>query len=652
MKKYLATILLFITLPGMTYAQSGSKIDSLRHELSIATHDSTRAHFMNRLSNYYRANRPDSAIFYANEALILARNINAPELEVQALALSTLVQIYIGNDSRALQLNLEAIKIAELIALKNPGLFVQSGRIYEMSGNYSKALEESRKAKTMADSINHNFFMVLARARMAEMFLFMDQLDSAIYYGHMAEDYAEKNSGAGYFSKHALGQIYFKKGDMERALKFLREALQSSQVNFLIYNSLYKMAKVYQEIGEADSSAYYANKSLNTSMEGQLYKYIMEANILLSEIYEGSEPEKALQYSKSAFAYRDTLDNFTKNATLEAFFDFDEQERISEIEKATASYENKVQRLWIFSIAGALLSALFVAFILFRNNKNKQKANALLHEQKEEIQSTLEQLRSTQSQLIQSEKMASLGELTAGIAHEIQNPLNFVNNFSEVSGELVGELEDELNMNNPDVARQIAADLKQNLDKISHHGERASGIVQGMLQHSRKGDQSKEPTDINVLAEEYLRLAYHGLRAKDKFFNAEFNADLDANLPNINVISQDIGRVFLNLINNAFYAVSKKYKRDLNGYKPNVVISTKSTDNSVTIKIKDNGDGMPKEIKDKIFQPFFTTKPAGEGTGLGLSLSYDIITKGHGGQLQVETEEGQGTEFKITLPYN
>jgi signal transduction histidine kinase len=202
------------------------------------------------------------------------------------------------------------------------------------------------------------------------------------------------------------------------------------------------------------------------------------------------------------------------------------------------------------------------------------------------------------------------------------------------------------------VAREIASDLKQNLEKIHHHGQRASGIVKGMLEHSRSGDGEKVPTDINTLADEYLRLAYHGLRAKDKTFNANFKTDFDSSLPEINVVPQDIARVLLNLINNAFYTVSKKYQRETNGYKPNVMVSTKSTDKSVTIIIKDNGDGIPQSVKDKIFQPFFTTKPTGEGTGLGLSLSYDIITKGHGGQLQVETEEGQGTEFKITLPNN
>ena len=651
MKKLITLISVLFAFQIIGLAQNSDELDNLRHELSIATNDSSRAHLMNEISDYYRANRPDSSIFYANKALILARSINAPELEINAMGLITLIQIYIGNDSKALQINLENIKVAELNALvgKKPGLFMQSGRIYEMSGNYSKALNELRSAKSIADSINHTFFMVLAPARMAEMFLFMDQLDSALYYGHMADDYAHKNSAARYFSQYALGQIYFKKGNMELALKYLREASQSSRNNFLIYNSLYQISKVFQEMGEPDSSAYYANKSLSTSMEGQLYQHITEANILLSEIYEKSEPGKALQYSKSAFAYRDTLDNFTKNATLEAFFDFDEQERNSEIEKATASYQNKVQRLWIFSIAGALLSALFVAFILFRNNKSKQKANVLLKEQKEEVQSTLESLESTQSQLIQSEKMASLGELTAGIAHEIQNPLNFVNNFSEVNNELIDELNDELSKGDIEEAKALSKDIKENEEKINHHGQRASGIVKGMLEHSRTGDGIKEPTDINALSDEFLRLAYHGLRAKDKSFNADFKTEFDESLPKINVIPQDIGRILLNLINNAFYVVDKKAKQGIEGYKPEVIVTTKMLSNSIEICVKDNGPGIPEDIKDKIFQPFYTTKPTGSGTGLGLSLSYDIV-KAHGGELKLNVKKSGGAEFNIAIP--
>ena len=280
--------------------------------------------------------------------------------------------------------------------------------------------------------------------------------------------------------------------------------------------------------------------------------------------------------------------------------------------------------------------------------EEKRKA---VEETNEALHKSLEDLKSTQSQLIQSEKMASLGELTAGIAHEIQNPLNFVNNFSEVSAELVEEMEEELEKGDIEEAKAIGGDLKENLSKINHHGHRASDIVKGMLQHSRTSSGEKELTDINILADEYLRLAYHGLRAKDKSFNADFKLELDPALPKADVIPQDIGRVLLNLINNAFFAVNQKLKEKSNDYKPLVIVSTKKLDKNIEISVQDNGPGIPDDIKDKIFQPFFTTKPTGEGTGLGLSLSYDIITKGHGGVLEIASKTEKGTIFKIELPY-
>ncbi len=301
-----------------------------------------------------------------------------------------------------------------------------------------------------------------------------------------------------------------------------------------------------------------------------------------------------------------------------------------------------------------------------------EKQNELLEtkvtQRTEALEKSLADLRATQSQLIQSEKMASLGELTAGIAHEIQNPLNFVNNFSEVSNELLDEMTANLASGNLQPATEIARDVKQNLEKILHHGKRADAIVKGMLQHSRSSSGVKEPTDINALADEYLRLAYHGLRAKDKSFNATTKTDFDPRVGNINIIPQDIGRVILNLITNAFYAVTEKKsafvnlsakatakeetpadEEKMNMYEPTVTVSTKKMNGQTEIRVSDNGNGIPSHIKDKIFQPFFTTKPTGQGTGLGLSLSYDIV-KAHGGELRLETKEGDGSEFVIELP--
>ncbi len=284
--------------------------------------------------------------------------------------------------------------------------------------------------------------------------------------------------------------------------------------------------------------------------------------------------------------------------------------------------------------------------ILFLQNETLEKQ---VKERTFELNQSFENLKSTQVQLIQSEKMASLGELTAGIAHEIQNPLNFVNNFSEVSNELMGELVDEVDKGNTGEVKIIAKDVQQNLEKILHHGKRADSIVKGMLQHSRSSSGQKEPTDVNALCDEYLRLAYHGLKAKDPSFNASFHFEPDETLPKMNVVPQDIGRVLLNLINNAFYAVNEKKGQQTDGYEPTVTVSTKKAESTIQILVKDNGNGIPQKVLYKIFQPFFTTKPTGQGTGLGLSLSYDIV-KGQGGELKVETKEGKGTVFMIVLP--
>ncbi len=294
------------------------------------------------------------------------------------------------------------------------------------------------------------------------------------------------------------------------------------------------------------------------------------------------------------------------------------------------------------------LEALIFSIAL--TDRDKERLEGLVNTRTNELNQSLQALKATQSQLVQSEKMASLGELTAGIAHEIQNPLNFVKNFSEVNSELLAELEREANKGNLEAVKGLARDIRDNEEKIVSHGKRADGIVKGMLQHSRASSGKKEPTDINALCDEYLRLAYHGLRAKDKSFNANFETHLDPAVGKVNVLPQEIGRVVLNLINNAFYAVTEKRKNTMVPYEPTVTVSTRKAGSHIEIRVSDNGTGIPEAIIKKIFQPFFTTKPTGQGTGLGLSLSYDIVTKGHGGELLLESTEGTGTEFVVRLP--
>jgi signal transduction histidine kinase len=359
--------------------------------------------------------------------------------------------------------------------------------------------------------------------------------------------------------------------------------------------------------------------------------------------------DSTVKYLELTSATKDSLFNQAKERAVQSLsFDkkLEEQEKQQAAEQAQAKYRN---RLFYYLLLAGLLILSTVAGGLWRRNVYRKKSIAQLQRQKKEIQSTLTQLKVTQSQLIQSEKMASLGVLTAGIAHEIQNPLNFVNNFSEVNRELIEELKSEIIAGNHSGIIAIANDISENEEKINRHGKRADAIVKGMLQHSQNNAGQKEPTDLNALTDEYLRLAYHGIRSREKDFNVTIKTDFDSAIGVINIIRQDIGRVLLNLYNNAFYAVDEKNRERPEEYKPAILVSTKKMVDGVEIRVMDNGNGIPQKLLDKIFQPFFTTKPTGQGTGLGLSLSYDIV-KAHGGEIKVDTGEGEYTEFIITLP--
>ena len=373
----------------------------------------------------------------------------------------------------------------------------------------------------------------------------------------------------------------------------------------------------------------------------------------------------AARYYQAATALADTLSD-AQGALQVAQFEIEQADRAQtlRIARLRESQQRDVVRArrqrWVL---GAVLTVLAliggVSFLLWRSNRRQLRANALLSQQKAEIQvqrdqttQALTELRATQAQLIQREKMASLGELTAGIAHEIQNPLNFVNNFSEVSTELLEELEEALAAGDATEVTALAADVRQNLAKITQHGQRAAGIVRGMLEHSRTSAGELQPTDLNQLCDEYLRLAYQGLRAKDKSFNATLETDFGAGLPLVTAVGADVGRVLLNLFTNAFYAVRQRQQAGEVGYQPRVGVRTLVLHQQVQIQVSDNGTGIPAAVQGKIFQPFFTTKPTGEGTGLGLSLSHDIIAQGHGGTLSVESREGEGTTFSVGLPLN
>jgi two-component system NtrC family sensor kinase len=437
-----------------------------------------------------------------------------------------------------------------------------------------------------------------------------------------------------------LGQVYEKKGDPGRAIKYYKMGAGYSGQKLDTAQGYNYLASAFKMKGETDSAVFYASKAITISLKSSLSETLIEASRTLTDLYRAKHlPDSALKYQDIMLAAKDSAFSKEKIKQMENFA-FDEQMRQQAIIEKQAQYRNSVKMYSLVAVVGVFL---VLAIILWRNNRHKQQAN-------EQIQKTLAELKATQTQLIQSEKMASLGELTAGIAHEIQNPLNFVNNFSDVSRELMEELNEELDKGDTKEAKAISMDVIENLGKITHHGKRADAIVKGMLQHSQSGGGAKEPTDINVLADEYLRLSYHGLRSKDKSFNAELMTNFDEKLPKVNVIPQDMGRVLLNLFNNAFYAVNQKQKTVGADYKPEVLVSISTKNGQVVIKVKDNGTGIPDAIKEKIMQPFFTTKPTGEGTGLGLSLTYDMVVKGHGGSIEVNTKEGEFTEFIIRLP--
>ena len=426
----------------------------------------------------------------------------------------------------------------------------------------------------------------------------------------------------------------------------LKEAYSTNNLEAGI-SALLGMAMMFKNENEFDSSYHYSIEALNMARRLNKPDLLLKTQTFLKDLFkEKGILDSSFKYQEVITSERDSLEKLNRISDISLA----EQQWAHEAEAQQKELQTKLK---LYGLIGSLIIFLFVAVFLYINNRQKQKLNILLHQQKNEIQRTLSELKTSQSQLIQSEKMASLGELTAGIAHEIQNPLNFVNNFSEVNREMLEELKMERlrpdEERDDDLQNDLINDVIENSEKILHHGKRADAIVKGMLQHSRKSSGQKEPTDINALADEYLRLSYHGMRAKDKSFNAEMKTDFDESLGKINIIPQDIGRVLLNLFNNAFYAVNEQKKQNSISYQPTVVVGTQECDGKIQITVRDNGNGIPQKNSDKIFQPFFTTKPTGQGTGLGLSLSYDII-KAHGGEIKVDSKEGKGSEFVIELP--
>ena len=512
-----------------------------------------------------------------------------------------------------------------------------------------------------------------------------DNAGAAAYYGKALEAAKKtKNHNLLSYTENEISWHYFINKDYEPAYLHARNAISYietipidnrsfSDSSTLVYSmgtlgSIYRDAPVtvMEKAGLKPGEQY--EESARLLLEGIKFGKTHEDPDMVSE----SMSELSLTYEKMhdyANAYKtyksfitqrdraDSLKNEKAIALKEAQLSYSHREDSLKYKQNITNAQLKQQKLQSHFFIGGMIALLVLSLFITVNYRSQRKANKLLSEQQEEItkqrdalSGAISELKSTQTQLIQSEKMASLGELTAGIAHEIQNPLNFVNNFSEVNREMVTELKEALQAGDLMEALAIADDLEQNEEKISHHGKRADSIVKGMLEHSRPATGQKQLTDLNKLTDEYLRLAYHGLRSRDKNFSAGLVTALEPNLPPSNVVPQELGRVLLNLFNNAFYAVNEKRKTAGPDYKAEVTITTASDCDHVVIKVSDNGNGIPAAIKDKIMQPFFTTKPTGQGTGLGLSLAYDIIVKGHAGTLEVDTKEDEGAEFIIILP--
>jgi len=610
------------------------------------------------ITERYLGNLGD-ALEHLMESLKISREINDSINIIEALLAMGFTYMYVEQWEDALACQQEALEICSLMndSLGIARVYNDLGVTNMSAGKLDLALKNHQAALNIRLNSTDYFYTSASYAYIGSIYKEKTMYSEAIKNYNEAFRFAEI---AGYKIRIInanldLGNIYLIISENEKALKhFIKAKEQSRENDDQIGETLasLKIAEIYLDQNKTRKALEWLQKAENVVPKtafrylGEIYRNIAKAYFQMGDYKNAYSNIMLYSQVKDSLVVAENLEKVT---TLTNRLEFENKQalRNESHEKMIQIKQKEIARQKVvrnFSLFGAFV-ILVLAIIVFIRFMEKKKLNFKLN-------ATLRNLKETQSQLVHAEKMATLGELTAGVAHEIQNPLNFIKNFSEVNADLIEELKEEINNGNIKEAKALLFDIVNNEEKITEHSNRADSIVKGMLKHSRKGTKDKQPTNINKLADEYLRLAYHGLRAKNKSFNADFRLDSDENLQKVNVIPQDIGRVFLNLINNAFYACSEKARQNPNGYKPEVIVSTREIDNKVEIRIKDNGNGISDEIKDKVFQAFYSTKPTGEGTGLGLSLSYDIITTGHGGDLQVETKVNQGSEFIIQLPIN
>ena len=556
----LCTLLLFLVSAN---AQN-KEIDSLKHLLSTEQQDTNKVKDLVNLGWAYQWNKPDSALSYGLQARKLSQQLNYIDGELKSAALLSEALNTKGNFAQALEIAQKALQLAKnngkqrLFLNARLGFNTMIGNIYSYSGDYQKALDHYLKDRNI-ESYSDKIFMGF----IGEMYYHLARFDSALFYINKSYQLDQKDS-SGHWSVpyYFMGLMETREGKYREALANYKTGLfYATGQSMAIAEGNIWIAGMFKQMGKVDSSIYYAKEALGWAQKESLTPKVMDASSLLCELYIDRNTDSAFKYQRIMLAAKDSSFSEEKIKQLQNLA-FNEQMRQQELQQTELKYRNRLN-MYIFLAGFVVLS--IVVFGLWRRNRYKQKSYALLEKQnleidrqKTRVEQTLQELKNTQSQLIQTEKMASLGELTAGIAHEIQNPLNFVNNFSDVNRELLAEMKDEIKKGNTDEVNAIADNVIDNEEKINHHGKQADAIVKGMLQHSQSSAGKKEPADLNALADEYLRLSYHGLRARDKSFKASMQTDYDSTIGHMNIIPQDIGRVLLNLYNNAFYAVSER----------------------------------------------------------------------------------------------
>ncbi|WP_345057213.1 tetratricopeptide repeat-containing sensor histidine kinase [Hymenobacter glaciei] len=653
-------------------AHSPGRVDSLRFALRTASVDTVRVLLLNELAYELTQTDPLATIGYGKQALQLAQELRFRRGEGWALVRLGSGFREAGNYPAALQIGLQGLRLAE--ALRDPALQGRAlnalGYLYWEQGNSRPALAYFFRAKVVAEKSGNVKLLTRVMGNIGNVYEQLQQLDSALFYlkQGFAMDAREHDLTSEMGDAAMLGNVYAALGNPQVAQVYYRHSIRRAQighVTFALCRAYLGQARLFERLGgaRADSALHFAKQALAAGQQGRYPKGILQASQFLATAYAArGNNAAAFRYLTLASATRENLFGLAKMAQVQAL---DLRERMREDELADQQRLAAAQRRQL-GLGAALLAAVPLLLLLWRNNRLKQQANQQLYTwsknlaaHRDALRTALADLKTAQDQLMRREKLAFLGELTAGIAHELQNPLNFVANFAGASAELAAELLAEVSRPVLDrtALENLAADVQLNQEKIRQHGQRASSIVKTMLEHSRNGAAPRLPTDLNALVEEALMLAYQNLCGSDHAFRAYLHTRLDPELGPVPVVAQDLSRVLLNVCANALYAVRQRALAAVSGgepagYEPTVVVSTRraASGQAVEIRVRDNGTGIPKKLLAKIFQPFFTTKPPGEGTGLGLSLSYGIVTQTHGGTLTVASKEGRFTQFTISLP--